>query len=58
MENCSRGQYESIKKALKRVGFKVGEVVKQGKKTVITVFRYEASEKVVMETEKRSSNSE
>jgi len=55
MENCSREQYESIKKALKRVGFKVGEVVKQGKKTVITVFRYEASKNAVRNTEKRNS---
>ena len=56
MENFNRGHYESIKKALKRVGFKVDEIAKQGKKTVITVFRCETRENVTTSSEKKKNN--
>jgi len=48
MKSCNQGHYESIKKALKGVGLKVDEILKQDKKTVITVLRYKASEKGAM----------
>ena len=38
MENYSQNYYENIKKALEKIGYKVEEIAKQGKKTIITVF--------------------
>ena len=38
MKSYSQEHYESIEKALKEAGFKVDKIVKQRKKTVITVF--------------------
>ncbi|MDR1837799.1 MAG: hypothetical protein LBQ89_09095 [Treponema sp.] len=43
MGNGNLDRYKPIKTALKRVGFKVEKIEKQGKKTVITVFRCEQS---------------
>jgi hypothetical protein len=38
-------RYVPLETALKEVGFKVNEVEKQGKRTVITVFRYRQDDK-------------
>ena len=43
MKNSSLDRYKPIKTALEEVGFKVDEVGKQGKKTVITVSHCEQS---------------
>jgi len=45
MKYYNHGRYEPMEIALKRVGLKVVYTEKHGKKIVITVTRYEQSEK-------------
>jgi len=45
MENCADEQYKSIEKALKKVGFKVDKIMKQGNKTIITIIQAEKGKK-------------
>ncbi|MCL2762261.1 MAG: hypothetical protein FWD36_03510 [Treponema sp.] len=40
MKLCGFDRYEPMETALKEAGLQVDEVVKQGKKTVVTVTRY------------------
>jgi len=47
MENYSNRHNESIKKALEEVGFKVDEIHKKGRKTVITVSRNEIFNEII-----------
>jgi len=54
MKSCDLKHYAPIKTALKEVGFKVDSIVKQGKKTVITVTRYvNGEEKLLFIKEKQ-----
>ena len=54
MESCNFGHYESVKKALEGVGFKVDKIQKKGKKTVITIFREESGE--ITDPDKKRGN--
>ena len=40
MEICSFDSYKPVETALKEAGFKVDEVVKHGKKIVVTITRH------------------
>lgn len=57
MKNDPEGQCESIKKALKKLGFKVEKIRKEGKKTIITVFQSDTGKKIVVPYKKQSVNS-
>ena len=57
MENYTQRRYEGIEKALEGVDLKVEEIVKQGNKTVITVFHKEMGE-AAMNSDKNNANNE
>ena len=57
MENYTQRRYEGIEKALEGVDLKVEDIVKQGNKTVITVFHKEMGE-AVMNSDKKNANNE
>ena len=58
MESSNDRHYESIKKALERVGLKVEKIQKKGKKTVITIFRDEIANPVEQEEKAESKKIE
>jgi len=58
MKSCNKTCYESIKKALKRVGFKVDEILKQDNKTVITVFHCKTGDMTAVSPEKQRVNND
>jgi len=56
MESSNERHYGSIKKALEGVGLTVDKIKKKGKKTVITIFRNEASDEITIEEEAKGEN--
>jgi len=46
MENYTQRPHKGIEKALEGVGFRIDEIVKQGNKTVITIFQCEMGESI------------
>jgi len=56
MENSIERHYESIKKALEGVGLKVDRIQKNGKKTIITIFRNEISGEIINPAEQGEKN--
>jgi len=56
MENYTQRHYEGIEKALEGVGLKVEEIMKQGNKTVITVFHKEMGEAALNSDKKNADN--
>ena len=56
MKNDVEKQYESIEKALKKVGFIMENIQKKGKKTVITISQADTSIKKSVQSENRNVN--
>jgi len=52
MKNDTEGQYESIKIALKKLGFEVENINKEGKKTIIIVSQSDTSIKTDVPSKK------